>query len=258
MSTTTNENEVTKGTEAAVKYEIMLEKPLKFNYLFQASFVTSSELCGLISDFFRGAYADFEGSSFEMIPGTNLFQVCLFFNHKNVDGMGLPAACTKEVEDETVKNSTLRSIRRYDNRCKNGDKFYLTEKGKSGITDFLQEHDAVWKKKDGNMKPNWGRIVQEVANGNGFMYGTQQQYTKVSYIDVNKVLERIYGATDEDGNTICYNVKVVGSVPTYMPNMNSTNKEFKLEIDVISEKNLLEYSQKNGLAGLASNLNIVR
>ena len=251
---TTNEN-VTKNENKneQVKFEINVKEHPEFEYICKRSLMTSVELCSLISDLFKEVYADFEGTTFEMIPNTNNFMVCLHFNHKNTDGSPLATACTKEIDDGKTKNETLRRIRIYDARIKEGEKYYLTEEGKQGIAKFLQDNRALYK--DKNNSPRWDKIVGEVADPASVnMYGAvSMQYTKVSYIDPTKVIEEIYGSTDKDGNRLCYNISIIGSVPT----MNN-NKIFRLGIDVISEKNLVEYANRNGLGNMYSNLNIIR
>ena len=253
----TNEN-VTRNEELE-EFDIRIEKHPKFDYICKRALLTSTELGSIISSLFREVYADFEGTTFEIAPNSNNFMCCLVFNHKNTEGSNLYTACTKEISDKT-KNETLKRIRTYDTIRNAGEKYYLTEFGKKGIVKFLQDNRMIYKDKGENRgEPKWDKIVGEVADNSTNIYGAvRMQYTKVSYIDPNKVLSEIYGATDEDGNKLCYNISIIGSVPTYNPMMQSNNKVYRLAIDVISENNLVEYANKNGLSGMVSNLNIIR
>lgn len=248
----------TQGTEKT-KFEIKVDNHPKFNYLYQSAIWDSTELCQVVNSVFKQVYADWEGSTFELIPGTANFMCCLHFNHRNTDGSPMPNACTMQPTESNIRSSVVQGRRSMDQRNRDGDKYYLTEEGKKGIAKFIQDNPSLVNK-DGSYK--WDKIViDEAEQENAFnAYGAPRlQYTKVSFIDPNKILQEVFGGVDENGNKLCYNIRLIGAaIPAYSQANGSNNQIFRIAVDVISENNLAEYANKNGFAGMFSRLNIVR
>lgn len=245
-----NSNPETKGA-----FTITINEHEKFDHISDMKFVSSTDFCGLVSQMFS-IYADFEGCSYEVVPGTNSHMIALYFNHKLAgtnteleDGRGI--AITKDA-GVTAKNNTLRSTRNFTNRYYNGDKFFLTEDGKSGLIPFLFDQNRSLYK--GNGEVNWDKIIQEVADGN---CGMPQQYTKVSFIDPAKVAEAIYGKVDDDGIKWVYGVRVLRSVPTIALGGTNVSTNFMLAIERVCEPEVFKLAQGLGV-GVNSGLNIIR
>ena len=245
----------TSNPETKGAFTITVDEHEKFDHISDTKFVSSTDFCGLVSQMFN-TYADFEGCSYEVVPGTNSHMIALYFNHKLAgtdtqpeDGRGI--AITKNA-DSSAKNNTLRSTRNFMNRYNNGDKFFLTEDGKSGLTPFLFDQNRSLYK--GNGEVNWEKITQEVADGN---YGMPQQYTKVSYIDPAKVAEAIYGKVDNDGTKWVYGVRVLRSIPTIALGGNNVSTNFMLAIERVCESEVMKLAQVLGV-GVNSGLNIIR
>ena len=253
---------MSKETENTTRgaFTIGVEQHEKFEHISDTKFVSSTDFCGLVSQMF-GIYADFEGCSYEAIPGTNTNMIALFFNHKlvganedtiaNIVDDGRALAITRD-SDGTAKNSTLRDARNLTSRYMNGDKFFLTDDGKSGLRPFLMEgYRSIMS---GNGEINWGKVTQEVSETN---YNMPQQYTKVSFIDPAKVAEAIYGKVDEDGTKWVYGVRVLRSIPTISTGMGTVSSNYMLAIERVCEEEVYKLAQQCGV-GVSSGLNIIR
>ena len=245
----------TSNPETKGAFVISVDEHEKFDHISDSKFVSSTDFCGLVSQLFN-IYADFEGCSYEVVPGTNSHMIALYFNHKLAgtdtvleDGRGI--AITKDA-GVSARNNTLRSTRNFLNRYNNGDRFFLTEDAKSGLAPFLFDQNRSLYKANGEV--NWDKVVQEVADGN---YGMPQQYTKVSFIDPAKVAEMIYGKVDEDGTKWVYGVRVLRSVPTISIGGSNVTTNFMLAIERVCENEVFKLAQSLGV-GVNSGLNIIR
>lgn len=241
----------TNNTEKKETFEIVVEEHEKFAHIMDSKFLSSTELCGIISELFKEIYADFEGCKFEIPQGTNIPTIALFFNHRDVNLGSLPTACSKDVVDEKTKNATLRSTRVFQHRLNNGDRYFLTDEGKEGLAPFVMDSRNFFQK-DGNV--NWGKIVSEVADPNA---GVPMQYTKVSYLDPAKIMELIFGKKDGDGTSWVYGVRIIRSIPTFSVIGNVASENFMLAVERVCEEEVIRLSQQLGLS-VASGLNIIR
>lgn len=239
-----------KNETAEEKFSIKVPngKKEKFTHIMDAKFLTSTELCEMVSEFFRNAYADFEGCIFEIQPGTNIGMISLYFNHKNHSANPLYTACSLHVDDKETRNSTLRSTRSYQKRLLEGDRFYLTKEGKEGLEPFIIDNKSLLNGgRDKNI--NWGKIAGDVADNNNFIGGPQMQYTKVSYIDPVKVLEEIYGVhDDEEGINWVYGIRIIRSIPTVSVYGNAVANNFMLALERVCEEEVLRLARDAGYA----------
>lgn len=233
-------------------FEIGVAVHEKFEHITDAKFVSSTEFCAVVSQLFS-LYEDFEGCSFDVMPGTNNHMISLYFNHKMVDAD--PETHTIAITRDTgvsAKNNTLRSTRNFTNRLYNGDKFYLTKDGKEGLRPFFAANNrSIYK---ANYEINWDKVTLEVADSN---MGMPQQYTKVTFLDPAKIAEAIYGKTDEDGVTWLYDVRVLRSFPSIAMNNGNASNSFMLEVRRVCEPEVIKLCQKFGI-GTSSGLNIIR
>lgn len=245
----------TNNTEKKETFEIVVEEHEKFAHIMDSKFLSSTELCGIISGLFKEIYADYEGCKFEIPQGTNIPTISLFFNHRNTNLSSLPTACSKDVVDEKTKNATLRSTRVFQHRMNNGDRFFLTDEGKEGLAPFVMETRNFYQK-DGSV--NWGKIVGDVADPNAVaMGGVPMQYTKVSYLDPAKIMELIFGKKDADGTSWVYGVRVIRSIPTFSVMGAVASENFMLAVERVCEEEVIRLSNQLGLA-VTSGLNIIR
>ena len=248
-------NETTDKSEKEV-LKIQVKEHSKFDHITDAKFLPSKELCESISELFRNVYADYEGCVMEVMPGTQLPMISLFFNHKEISGTSLAYACSKSIDDET-KNTTLRSLRLNERMLKQGDRYYLTDEGKSGLEDFLIRNGSLLN----NGKINWGKIVADVADPNvGYLgYGTTpMQYTKVSFIDPAAVAKAIYGEKDEDGTKWVYGIRILRSLPTVamLPGQQVSNS-WMLALERVCEQEVNKLAMMAGFS-VNSGLDIIR
>ena len=220
--------------------------------IMDCAFMTSTDFCSRVSALFSGIYADFQGCNFDFLPGSNVPVINLFFNHSGEAKNDLPFACSKEDQTSTANNSTLRATRSYSNRLINGDRYYLTKEGQS-IDEFIIDQNQLFVTKDNVKKPNWAKLVSEVADGN---YPVPQQYTQVKFLDPAKLAEAIYGRIANDTEWV-YGVRVIRSIPTFSMFGNQASANYMLSIERVSKNEVDKLAKQFGL-NTNSGLTIIR
>lgn len=228
----------------------------KFEHISDMKFISSNDLCSMVSSLFSNIFSDYEGCKFDFVPGTNIPVIQAYFNHRNqvktVDGENLPFGITKEDTDNKTINNTLRSTRSYNARLINGDRYFLTDEGKS-LSEFVVDLPQ-FKNRDGEVI--WNKLVSDVADGN---YGSTvpQQLTLVNCLDAAKIVEAIFGKTDSDGISWVYGVRVMRSIPTCNIIGGMASSGFMLAIERVSENEVEALARQFGL-NVNYGLNIIR
>lgn len=224
----------------------------RFNSIQSTVFISSTELCQKISEWFKATYVDFYGCTFEISQQGRPF-ISLFFDHAEASDEARPNAITKKKpEKDRVQNETVLRIRENDRRNYSGDKWYLTEEGSQGLDDYVS--NQMINSKNGNVQ--WEKITAEVSMASNYFGQPPTIYTKISMIDPEKLITEIYGSTDEDGNNLVYGLRVLRSLPQMLMN-GSFQPQFMCAIDCVAEKEVVALCNKLGIAP-TGNLDIIR
>ena len=242
------------------EYRISVAENEKFDYLTQTKYIDSNELCKKISDIFKFAFADCYGCTFDPVPGANTFMISLYFDHDN-HGDDEVLAVSRDVDQDNTKNATLRRTRSYGRRLFEGDHYRITKSGISALTPFMMDQydaRAIYKnsnKNYGRSEINWDKVVSETADSSYGYGNVPRQLTKISFLDINKIVELIYGDTNEEGQKLKYGVQIIRSTPSIMGGVSVGS--YMLAINCISEDNLFALARRFGF-GVQAGLNIIR
>ena len=254
MSETTNANVNTNDAETTKStLDINVEQHLKFEDITSVKYVSSVEFCETVNKAFGSIYSDWEGCKLVFIPNTQQLMFQFFFNHRNSDVPGLYKAVSKDGVDTPTVNRTLAAIRQRDNLLVNGDRYHLTEDGKSGLKKFFFDGNTVFDK-DG--VPKWSKITADMTDNNASMFAQQlpQQLTCVNFIDPTKIATLLFGA-EVDGDQWVYNISVKRSMPVVGFGSNTSN--LLLSIERISVEQTKKLAAMYGLV-FSNGLGIVR
>lgn len=237
------------------KYTLEVTSHEPFNAITSSMYIDSRDLCKKVSDFFKMAFADCYGSTFDPVPGTQNFMISLYFDHDNHDGEIV--AVSKDALNDNTVNSTLRRTRRFQNQLLNGDHFSVTKQGMEAIAPFMFNVNQMSHIYKGNRysKPevDWKKVCSETADSTYGYNASPRQLTKISFIDPDKLIEMIFGDTSDEGDKYVYTSRILRSLPSF----GSGNVNFKLEIQRIAEKNVIDLANQMGL-GYQAGLNIIR
>ena len=236
--------------------DIQIEQHLKFNSIADICYMSSVEFCELVSAAFKQIFSDWDGCKMVPVPNSNQgqLQMQFFFNHREGDAPeGMYKACSRDTNVQ-AKSDTLAAIRRRDYYMSNGDRFHLTEDGKSALAKFFFDGATVFNR-DGSIKEN--SVTSEVHDGAGDFMSTSipQQLTMVSFIDPIKVATFLFGSKDDNGDGWVYNITPKRSMNTGYYGTNNAN--YVLSIERISVEQTKKLAASYGLV-FTNGLGIVR
>lgn len=223
-------------------FMIELDEHLKFDGMATTMFKSSNELCKAVSDLFRNVFADFEGCIFE-VPQNNQMPpyISLIFNHGDYDE-NATVACERMNGSRNNGDSVLARVRYRDSQLSTGDRYILNEDGKDAIRPLLLPRIF------NNGNPNWKNITGDFYEGNQGIYGYQgMQYTKVSFVDLNRLCSLLYGDKDGEDN-VDYHVSIFGPMNNFA-GQNASN--YMLSIIRVSEKEVGAAYEKLGLGSVS-------
>lgn len=245
------QNETTKREKFAIEPDEFFE----FGGIAETSFMTSRELSSMAADLFRSVFSDFEGVTFDVSPSPNgnggkEAYLSIIFNHNENEVEGKVKGC-KPNGVESSGSSVLDRVRARDNRLREGDRYILTDDAKDVVKSLLVPRAF----NNGNV--NWKNITTEIADqGPSSLYyrPDSPKYTKVFYIDLNRLCGLLFGSKDGDDDLV-YDVRLAAAVPSFggIPGNN-----YILNIIKVSEKNIKEFCSKIGLEGYTGSLDIIR
>lgn len=172
---------------------IFFEQNIDFESNAETKYLSSNKFLQNVSNVMHSVYADFEGCKLVPMKDGSCY-IIFYFNHGKYDPSDDKIiACTPIAPNVSATNETLRSIRLADSYRSNGEKYYLTEEGKSSIMDLLIRGNLTFHE---NGKVKWDKILFEAADPNpqyAYYNRQMQMLTSVSYIDPCTIAALMYG-----------------------------------------------------------------
>lgn len=224
------------------KFVIKNLNPVEFKGVGKIDYRRSLELCTEVNKIFRGIYADFEGSTFEIGPDGDEY-ICLYFNHNVRDDSDKIVAFSQFNDGTYSSNELVNRVKRQSRRNRLGNQYRITKFGREGLEFFIKRR--MW---NNNGKVIWDKCYTDVAESQQYFNAQQAQkvYTKVSFIDPGKIYEFINGDSvvtgeDENGKEIVSKVEYKVSVHQVLSNPNGyygMSRDYLLKIDQINKDEL--------------------
>ena len=242
-----DQNETQNKDQKREPFVVKIDEPYEFNPIAGSKFFTSNEICEMISNVFKQIFSDYEGCMFEVNQGGIEPTISLIFNHDDHSDSNLPCAC-KRLGGEQVGNTVIDKGRARDLYNRNGDRFYLTQDGQ----DFVKSIIIRRLYNNGNL--DYKRIVSEIVDRGPMStnFVTQyNQYTKVSYISIDRLCSLIFPNGEKEGDKVEYTVGISAPINTGYGTSN-----YILNITRISSKELSQFCNKIGVN--MQTLNIIR
>lgn len=238
MSEVSNESK----NQERIPYKATIE-PMPFTAEFEGNHTTSNEFCLTANEYFREVFADFHGSTFDIVNGAPTLS--LYFDHPHVEEGKHYGV--ERLSGKTVGNSVIDKTRNRDRQLREGDRYHITEDGKDIITPLLIPRLY------NQGKVNWGNIVSDIIDNTAATYYQPQQnikhLTKIIGIDPRAVLTIFHGGNPND-----YSVEVKTDLSRTMGMMMQGNSNYMLAITKASLENIKKAYEKMGLGSVGSSI----
>ena len=89
--------------ESRTPYEVSMD-PIDFEADCDMKFLTSNDFCKLTNEYFKAAFSDYIGSTFEAVQG--IPSISLYFTHADVDGTRAVQRADKKETGSTLLDKT--------------------------------------------------------------------------------------------------------------------------------------------------------
>lgn len=227
--------------------------PVEFNPIGAFKLTTSSDLGKLANEVFKQGFVDYEGIVFD--PGANGAEPTfeLIFNHGKYEEtedtvFGVRSALAG---DKSATSNPVDKLRKIDNVCANGAKYFATEDLKDVVSKLLIP--SLYK--GGNIK--WNQIVVEYAERPAYqMYNNNAaiQYTKIRGISAKRLAAMLFGIKTET-DEYDYDIRIVGQALLGQNGFNNGKvSNWVLQISRASLAEVTELYKAYGFNPTASNI----
>lgn len=244
------------STNINERNRIIVTEEVQFPSLFEVMYTDTEEFPAIINGLLRSIFVDFYGSKVEIVQNKQLYTTIFFtekygYDYKNNEN-GPYAAIERIIKknDNQTAEARIQTLNHLSSfgRTK---MFKLTTKAQEMLQDIIPDkfihHDTN--------KVDWNKIVYESSAllMNGMAQATP--YVQVA-VDVNKILQKIYGTTIE-GNQWQYMVSVNNPIaPVATPHGTISNK-WQLFITRVSTTYAQHIASQFGFVIGSNNMGIV-
>lgn len=195
------------------------------------SITTVKKLSEVVSQVFKGIFNDYTGCNIEINKATKLPYLVIYFKEQLIPSNSGKINAIKRCAGVTANNDPRRigkrfldvsDVKRYNARF-NKQQFELTDEGKEilgkyFLKEFYNSNVSLMHMNSKTVTPKWGKVVTEVTENNVIQQNPFMNpaaniiLIKVAYVDIEKLLEKIYGHKDKEGEVCMYRV-----LPTIIP-----------------------------------------
>lgn len=179
-------------------FRVPADSKKKLDDTIKGTIVRASEIASDISEFFSGIFSDFAGCWIEPYAQGNGFDVKLYFNPAQRNGIGQMCAFEQDLGDNVKSDSEIyRTIKQME-QLPTKRLFKLTDDAEEGLSDYYTKYF-----KNNNGIPLWsqGLCYEESMNGNH----NNGVYVVIRCLDLELLCKEIYADVDpDDGSRLEY------------------------------------------------------
>lgn len=220
----------------------------KFPNLVDCAYVNLVDVMESVSKLFSGIFKDFSGCMIKPYPQGPGFNVELYFSmpvDAAILNSGLPSAFEPiTLNPQTKNNSPILTAYENMNIRANKKIYNITDDGRDLLSEFFP-NNLRKRQQDGFGEPDWNKWTAEVPADNSF---NASIYAIVRGLDLHRILSKIYGEKDENGQYYQYQVlpiKPIASNPMFAP--TQSNIDWLVSIQRLGMKELDKLARKAGL-----------
>lgn len=237
------------------KLTIEVPNPNPFPSLFEVMYTDTEEFPTFINGLLRPMFVDFYGSKVEIVQNKQLYSTIFFtekYGYDNKDHQDGPYAAIERIVKKDGNRSADARIQSINHMSNYGRTklFKLTTEAQEALQDIIPSN---FINKD-NGKIDWNKIVYEssalLTNG-----AQATPYVQVA-IDINKVLQKLYGGT-ADGTQWQYMVNVNNPIAPVATPHGTVSSKWQLFITRVSTQWAQEIASQFGFVIGSNNLGII-
>lgn len=227
----------TNNTEKRQPMYIEITQPEKFEALAATTMETTQRLAKRINKLFSTAFVDYYGAAVYCMAGNGnvgpQFSVEVHFKPMTIgsapdDGR---VRAFKPMEEGAAKSDVVSNLKKIYGNLRSSARFAMTSEAAEILSEFMMNGTGI----DPFNVQTYDRYKAEYTDNSTF--GQTPVMVKISNLDLNKLIKKIYGNKNEEGKKVDYGVIPYGPVmPTANNAMNATANWRVIIMQIEAEK----------------------
>ena len=228
------------GPKATIKIT-----PAEMSGVVKTKLVSTNQINQLVFNIFRNTCPEVEGVWIDVNGMGVTCDVCIAEHQEmNVASMENVIPLIRR-KGESKTSGPMSVINRFNARNKSSNFYELTEEGQDALTPFINRSVFIGDFKDNRI--DWRRVVSEICETD--IYNRTHRYLKVS-LDINRVLQAIYGKTSKNGEEYLYCVSPARPlIQQTAQNGNIITSSWIYSITQLNNNTLSEIIAESGIGG---------
>lgn len=231
---------------------IEITEPEKFDGLARTSFETTQKLAKRINKLFSTAFADYHGSVVYCTAGNanvnpgQMFMVEIHFKPLTAGSIHPDDKRVRAFKpiDESVADTSnvLTGIKSIYNNFRSTSKFQITEEAAEILSEFMLPGLNI----DAFKPSSYDQVKAEYVD-NPYS-GVSPAMVKIINLDLTRLIKKIYGGKNEDGNKVEYGIIPYGPVaPNMNTGMTQSSANWRVAIMQINADKTFDIASEMGL-----------
>lgn len=188
--------------------EVKAGNHLAFAGDMRTNLISSYDVCDIVSDFFKSAFADYHGCNIFVNDGRATFPVVrdyvpmgkiyveLYFKYTGTNSEDLIPNLVRMGQTHTSENKSLgdsfQFVCQANSGASTGRMFNVTKETKEALEEFMFNNP-------GTFNINWNYFIQEIGSPMAIVGSKEEVYVCITGLSLDKILTKIYGAKTEEG-----------------------------------------------------------
>lgn len=210
----------------------------EFEATIAAKMVNTHSIAKLINERLQPLFADYRGSYVAPMANGSGVSITLIFNQlslEQVNNLGPDEFVAFRSTDTGRGNGSIAERSKILlNGMRNGRKFQITDDAANALGVLFRDPKKI----------NWANASGERYEQNGIMTSSCNY---IQGLDINRVLEMIYGSKNDDGDKIYYQAAIMS--PIGNPQMARINN-WLMRVDMMTSSSTQEMCQEAGVISL--------
>lgn len=247
MKQNMNNNNQQQNKQEEEEFELCIEQQ-EFDGLLKSKLTTTTDLSKMVNKIFKPVFEDFEGS---IVLPNNVggFDTVIYFRDPGMsrhNGQSDKVKALQYLVQQNNGNLSMSQRLQNLNTLYKNKTYTITKECKDIFKEFMITNGK-------NKSVNWNRHVVEKTEPN---YNGYSIYVLLTGIDIIKVIRKVYGATNKEGNRIDYKLRLEQALsPAGADGLCSNYLVSIMQLDV---KEVEKVAQSVGMIPLANTLPIIR
>lgn len=248
---------INNSSESRKPMYLQVTEVQPFEKMAETTMETTQKLAKRINALFSSAFSDYHGAAVICTAGNGNVapnqQFVVELHFRPVAAGSLPASdnrvrAFRPIEEGTGKTDLIANIKNIYSTYRSSAKFQMTEEAAEILSEFMAPGINIDPFKPGSYD-QFKAEYQDTA-----MYGQAPIMVRITGIDLNRLIKKIYGGKNENGKRVDYGIIPYGPVVPTMnnPMVNAASSNWRVIIMRVDAEKTFDAASEFGLIPAAN------